>query len=131
MQSLSVTGGYRITYNNVFDSTDSWKLTGDWAVNDSVRFRGGFQHAVRSPNIAELFAPQVNNFPTFTNQDPCNTTGPNASNEEFGRNGPNGAAVAALCAQQSAVAGGSTYFQPFGQARGITGGNPELAARTG
>lgn len=126
VQSLSVTGGYRITYNNVFDSTDSWKLTGDWEVNDSVRFRGGFQHAVRSPNIAELFAPQVNNFPTFTNQDPCNTTGPNASNEEFGRNGPNGAAVAALCAQQSAVAGGSTYFQPFGQARGITGGNPEL-----
>jgi iron complex outermembrane recepter protein len=31
-----------------------------------------FQHAIRSPNIAELFSPQLNNFPTFTNQDPCN-----------------------------------------------------------
>jgi len=126
VQSMSVTGGYRITYNNVFDSTNTWKLTGDWAVNDVVRFRGGYQHAVRSPNIAELFSPQVNNFPTFTNQDPCNTTGPNASNDEFGRNGPNGAAVAALCAQQSLVAAGPTYFQPFGQARAITGGNPDL-----
>jgi outer membrane receptor protein involved in Fe transport len=126
IQKLSATGGYRVTDNNVFGSDDSWKLTLDWQIVDNVRARGGFQHAVRSPNIAELFAPQVNNFPTFTNQDPCNTTGPNASNPEFGRNGPNGAAVQALCAAQSAVAGGPNYVQPFGQATAIVGGNPDL-----
>ncbi len=126
VQELSLSAGYRVTDNNVFGDDPSWKITGDWTVVDSVRFRGGFQHSVRSPNIAELFAPQVNNFPTFTNQDPCNTTGPNASNAEFGRNGANSAQVQALCNAQSAVAGGATYFQPAGQANGITGGNPDL-----
>lgn len=120
---LSFTGGYRTTDNNISGRDDTWKLTMDWSVNDSVRVRGGVQRAVRSPSIAELFAPQVNNFPTFTNQDPCNTTGDIAA---IYRNGPNGAQVRALCTAQSAVAGGTTYVQPFGQATGIVGGNPDL-----
>jgi len=78
---------------------------------------------VRSPNISELFSPQLNNFPTFTNQDPCNTTGTIAATY---RSGPNGAQVRALCAAQSVVAGGANYFQPFGQATGIIVGNPNL-----
>ena len=123
VNELSFTGGYRTTDNNVAGRDDTWKLTMDWTMTDAVRFRGGFQHAVRSPSIAELFAPQVNNFPTFTNQDPCNTTGDIAA---IYRNGPNGAQVQALCAAQSAVAGGPTYAQPFGQATGIVGGNPDL-----
>jgi iron complex outermembrane receptor protein len=126
IREMSMTGGYRVTDNNIFGADPSWKITGDWMVVDAVRFRGGFQHSVRSPNIAELFAPQVNNFPTFTNQDPCNTTGANASNPQFGRNGASAAQVQALCAAQSSVAGGATYFQPAGQANGIVGGNPDL-----
>jgi iron complex outermembrane receptor protein len=126
IREMSVTAGYRVTDNNIFGADPSWKITGDWMIVDAVRIRAGFQHSVRSPNIAELFAPQVNNFPTFTNQDPCNTTGPNASNPQFGRNGANAAQVQALCAAQSAVAGGATYFQPAGQANGIVGGNPNL-----
>jgi iron complex outermembrane recepter protein len=130
IQALSLTGGLRWTDNNIFGSEETWKLTTDWTINDQVRFRGGLQHAVRAPNIAELFAPQVNNFPTFTNGDPCNTTGPNASNPEYGRNGPNGAAVQALCASQSSLAGGPTFVQPFGQANSTVGGNPNLEPET-
>ncbi len=126
VEELSVTAGYRLTENSRSGSSDTWKLNGDWKINDYLRARGGYQKAIRSPGIAELFAPAVNNFPTFTNQDPCNTTGANASNAQFGRNGANGANVAALCAAQSAVAGGAGYVQPFGQARGIVGGNPNL-----
>lgn len=123
VKSLSLTGGYRVTDNNIFGENDTYKLTMDWKMNDAVMIRGGFQHAVRSPSITELFAPQLNNFPTFTNQDPCNTqTAPNT----VYRNGPNGAQVQALCAQQAAVAGTATYNQPFGQATGIVGGNPDL-----
>jgi iron complex outermembrane recepter protein len=129
-QNLSLTAGFRYTDNNRFDSENTYKLTGDWTVNDQFRARAGYQRAVRSPTITELFAPQLNNFPTFTNQDPCNTSGPNANNAEWGRLGPNGAQVAALCAQQSAVAGGPAYFQPFGQATGIVGGNPDLGPET-
>jgi iron complex outermembrane recepter protein len=130
IQSLSLTGGLRWTDNNIFGSEETWKVTADWVINDQVRFRGGAQQAVRAPNITELFAPQVNSFPTFTNGDPCNTTGPNVNNPEFGRNGPNGAAVAALCAAQASIAGGPTYVQPFGQANSIVGGNPNVNPET-
>ncbi len=122
-QSISLTGGWRLTENNRSGNDTTWKATLDWAVNDSLRFRGGMQHAVRAPSISELFSPQLNNFPTFTNQDPCNTTGSIAATY---RNGPNGAKVQALCAAQSAVAGTASYVQPAGQATGITGGNPNL-----
>ncbi len=125
IQKMGLTLGARTTDNNLSGSETTWKATLDWTMNDIVRFRGGFQHAVRSPNISELFAPQLNNFPTFTNQDPCNTTGPNAS-QSWGRNGSSGAQVQALCAAQSAVAGGVAFVQPFSQATGINGGNPNL-----
>jgi outer membrane receptor protein involved in Fe transport len=123
IQQMTFTGGYRQTDSSATGKDDTYKLTLDWAMVDWMRFRGGFQHAVRSPTIGELYSPQVNNFPTFTNQDPCNTTGSIAATY---RNGPNGAQVQALCAAQSAVAGGANYVQPFGQATAITGGNPDL-----
>jgi outer membrane receptor protein involved in Fe transport len=82
---------------------------------------------VRSPNIAELFSPQVNNFPNIGNtNDPCNTTGTIFTDPLMGRGGPNGAAVTALCTAQAAVAGGPGFTQPFGQAQAIAGGNPNL-----
>jgi outer membrane receptor protein involved in Fe transport len=122
-KNLSATVGARATDSNISGADSAYKLTLDWGLNDAVRFRGGFQTAIRAPNVNELFAPQLNNFPTFTAQDPCNTTGPIAATY---RNGPNAAQVRALCAAQSAVAAGTAYVQPFDQARGITGGNPNL-----
>jgi outer membrane receptor protein involved in Fe transport len=126
IKALSLTGGLRTTDNNVFGSDETWKTTLDWSVNDSFRVRGGLQHAVRSPNIAELFAPQVNNFPNVgAANDPCNTTGAIATDPLMGRNGANGAAVTALCLAQSA---GTTapFTQPFGQVQALVGGNPGL-----
>jgi outer membrane receptor protein involved in Fe transport len=35
----------------------TWKLLGNWVVNDWVSFRGGLEVANRAPNIAELFTP--------------------------------------------------------------------------
>lgn len=122
VQDLSTTLGYRISDNSRSGDSDSWKINLDWTVVDWARFRGGYQTAIRSPTIAELFAPQLNNYPTFTNQDPCDTSTPAT---DFNRSGPNGAQVAALCATQSAAAGLPAFTGP-GQAVGITGGNPDL-----
>ena len=127
VDSLSFTGGYRVTDNKRSGSADTWKATLDWNINEMVRARGGMQHAVRAPSIGELFNPQLNNFPTFTNQDPCNTTGPIVATY---RGGANGAQVTALCNAQSVVAGANTYFQPAAQATGISGGNPDLMPET-
>ncbi|MCM2310616.1 MAG: TonB-dependent receptor [Steroidobacteraceae bacterium] len=123
IQQLTFTGGYRQTDSSATGKDDTYKAMLDWAIVDSLRFRGGFQHAVRSPTIGELYAPQVNNFPNIAGGDPCNTTGAIAATY---RNGPNGAQVRALCNAQSAVAGGVNYVQPFGQATAIVGGNPDL-----
>jgi iron complex outermembrane recepter protein len=120
---LAATVGARVSDSNISGQDSSYKLTVDWTVNNVVRFRGGAQTAVRAPNVNELFAPQLNNFPTFTDSDPCNTTGPIAATY---RNGSSASQVQALCAAQSAVAGGASYVQPSGQATGITGGNPGL-----
>lgn len=134
VENLSITAGYRTTDQSQSGSADSWKITGDWTVNDWLRFRGGVQTAIRSPSIAELFAPQVPNFPAITGSDPCNTTGGNpvaqtgSYHPEYGRNGVNGALVQALCAAQGdGVAGGPAFNQPFGQAEAIAGGNPNLS----
>ena len=75
VKHLGLTLGARTTDNNVTGSDETWKATLDWTTVDWLRFRGGFQHAVRSPNISELFAPQVNNFPNLSGSDPCNATG--------------------------------------------------------
>lgn len=131
VKNLSATLGVRSTDNNLFGVATSYKATLDWSINDMFRARGGFQHAIRSPNISELFAPQLNNFPNAADQDPCNTAGPNASNPEFGRNGPNGAAVEALCGVQApGVADDPAFVQPFGQFQAIVGGNPDLQEET-
>lgn len=123
IKNLSTTVGARTSDSNISGRDSSYKLTLDWTMNDMIRFRGGVQTAIRAPNVNELFDPQLNNFPDITNQDPCNTTGEIAAQY---RNGPNATQVRALCAAQSAVAGGTAYVQPFGQARGIVGGNPGL-----
>ncbi len=123
VKDLSLSLALRSTDSNVSGRDETWKAAVEWSMTDSVRFRGGVQHAVRSPNVNELFAPQLNNFPTFTNQDPCNTTGSIAAQY---RNGPNGAQVTALCGQQSPRADDADYNQPSSQANGITGGNPNL-----
>jgi iron complex outermembrane receptor protein len=123
VKQLSTTLGGRVTDSNISGQDSSYKAMLDWTLTNEVRFRGGVQSAIRAPNVNELFAPQLNNFPTFTDQDPCNTTGAQAA---LYRNGPNGAQIQALCASQSAVAGGASYSQPNGQARGIVGGNPNL-----
>ena len=124
IQKLEFIGGIRVTDNNLFGADETWKANLDWTINDWARFRGGVQKAVRTPNIAELYNPQLNNFPTGTNSDPCNTTGAIAAQY---RNGPNAAQVQALCAAQSSVAGGAAFVQPSSQFNGITGGNPDLA----
>lgn len=136
VENLSITAGYRTTDQSQSGSADSWKITGDWTVNDWLRFRAGVQTAIRSPSIAELFSPQVPSFPAITGSDPCNTSGGNAGAQTgsyhplFGRNGTNGANVQALCAAQAAVAGGVAFSQPFGQAEAIVGGNPNLSPET-
>jgi iron complex outermembrane recepter protein len=127
VKKLELIAGIRTTDNNLYGDEQTWKANLDWTINDVVRFRGGVQAAVRSPNIAELYSPRVNSFPQAGGSDPCNTTG--AIRLQY-RQGPNAAQVLALCAQQSSVAAGPNFNQPAGQFTAITGGNALLTPET-
>jgi outer membrane receptor protein involved in Fe transport len=55
-QALSIEAGYRFSDYSTGFSTDTYKAGLDWAPVDMLRFRASFQHAVRAPNIGELFS---------------------------------------------------------------------------
>src|SRR5262249_33972886 len=90
-----------------------YKISGDWTITPDVRARGGFNRAVRAPNIVELFAPPVVQLASF--DDPCS-----------------GAAPAANCARTfatPALAAAQLGRVPecgSAQCSQLAGGNPDL-----
>jgi outer membrane receptor protein involved in Fe transport len=67
--ALSVNAGYRYSsYTDGFD-TNTYKFGIEWAPIQDVRLRGGYNRAVRAPNIAELYAP--NTVGAGGTADPC------------------------------------------------------------
>jgi outer membrane receptor protein involved in Fe transport len=54
-------------------ATSQYRIAGEWAPFDDIRFRASKATAVRAPNIVELFAPQSRNFTTSA-VDPCDAT---------------------------------------------------------
>ncbi len=124
VQKLGLTLGYRVSDHSAAGNNNSYKGELDWQVVDSLRVRGGYQRAVRAPNIFELFSPQNEDNPQV--DDPCNF-------DSVERLGPNVAQVEALCIAQgipAAVLGTAgdpnAYKQSNAQIDALEGGNPDL-----
>ena len=99
VKSFNIELGARYsTYTGVNDLTQqhitppggwTYKILGDWAVNDWMRFRGGYNLAVRSPNAGELFLAKQEVFAGSTLYgDPCTLR----STAPFGAGGANAGA---------------------------------------
>ena len=115
--TLDVAG--RVSDFSTVGTEYNYKVGGEWAINDQLRFRGNFNTAVRAPNIGELFSPIGENFPGA--DDPCSASGAPAGGVT--------AAVAAVCVATGvpAAAVGTPLLDPAaGQIRSLVGGNPEL-----
>ena len=54
---LSLDGGYRYSSYTLGFNTNTYKIGLEWAPVQAVRFRGGYNRAVRAPNLDELYAP--------------------------------------------------------------------------
>jgi len=91
-------------------STDTYKLSAEFAPVRDIRFRADYNRAVRAPNIQELFAPQFVGLDGST--DPC--SGHIIAPTEFG------------CIVQGVAAGTQTPSNPAAQYNGLLGGNPVL-----
>ena len=75
VKSLEVDPGVRYSDFSTESGIITYKILGDWQVNDWLRFRGGYQSANRAPNVAELYTPkggsQIQGTNGTTTPDPC------------------------------------------------------------
>jgi len=130
VQSLDLTVGYRYADHNIVGGMSSYKIEGTWDITDSFGFRGGYQRALRAPNISELFRPATINFPSVGLGDPCS----NDFNDPSGAvqsPATGSAAAAALCnAQGIPPANLPAYQFTNTQFQGLSGGNPTLTEET-
>lgn len=73
IRSLQVEGAVRYSDYNTIGSTVAWKLGGEWAPIDALRFRVTRSRSVRAPNIVELYSPDTLGTLNIT-ADPCDAT---------------------------------------------------------
>jgi iron complex outermembrane recepter protein len=113
---LTLNTGYRYSkYNtsgNTKFSTDTYKFGMEFAPIRDVRFRAGYNRAVRAPNIQELFYPNYVGLDGST--DPCADRVITASAADAG------------CRAQGLTVGQRVAGNPAGQYNGLLGGNPNL-----
>jgi outer membrane receptor protein involved in Fe transport len=138
IKKLELNAGYRYSNYNTAGGVSTWKVTGDWDVNDWLKFRGGYQVANRAPNVAEIFQPGVYTTVNWPGGDPCATHAGSSAYPGYGNraDNPNRAQVLALC---SAIAGGfpigpgyvGNQPQLFPLGRDVTLGNIDLKSEEG
>ena len=103
-------------------NTTTWKAAGSWTIGSGFKIRGGFNRAVRAPNISELFTP-VRTVLTNLTVDPCQGNAP--TNDGTGN-------LAAVCRAQGAPAStvGGIPEPVSGQVNITTGGALTLQPET-
>ncbi|MEJ0026220.1 MAG: TonB-dependent receptor [Rhizomicrobium sp.] len=127
---LELNGAYRYAHYSTAGGVDSWRYGGKYQPFEELTFRATESYATRAPNIAELFTPSAQTFPSVP-LDPCAHPDPTKPN------------VVANCATQIAALGplqpgepaAPNYSLPGGQAAlqgigGIQSGNPNLKPET-
>lgn len=111
---LTFTGGYRHSSYSVNGGssfkTDTYKIEGEFAPIRDIRFRGGYNRAVRAPTLQDLFAPQIVGLDG--SDDPCSDFVITAANTG--------------CLAQGLVVGQFVVSNPANQYNGLGGGNPNL-----
>lgn len=115
---LALELAYRVEDYSTAGSVEAYKIAGEWAPDEQLRFRASLNTAVRAPSISELFSPQGEGFPGSS--DPCSSAG-----------SPQDAALTALCVATGVPAanvGAASIDLPSGQVRQLSGGNPDLQA---
>ena len=129
IHKLNIGAAFRRSDYTTSGSVDSYEGDIRWEPIDSLLVRGGYQRAVRAPNIGELFAAASGaqiafGTPPAALGDPCDV-------RSTARTGANGASVRGLCLAQG-IPGAiiDTYVFPTTATAGVTQGNLELQPET-
>ena len=114
---LDLNGGFRYSNYDLDNVGGVWTyLAGaDWGISRSVALRAQYQHAIRAPNVGELFGGQTATRPLAT--DPCAQASATTD-----------ATVRQLCIDTGVPSAfvGQAAIQPNTRIDTITGGNPDL-----
>ena len=141
IKKFSLELGGRVSDYDTTGTSYTYKALGDWEVTDWLRFRGGFNRAERSPNIAELYLAPQQTFGFNSVGDVCSAANPSSFSANPTTN-PNAANVRAACEIMMNSTGdpttanrfySGTFGQdsmPFGFAWPTVVGNPNLTPET-
>jgi len=121
IEKFTINSAFRYSDYNLAAVGGVWTYSAgaDWKVIDDISFRGQFQHAIRAPNVGELFGGTQLNYTTPLT-DPCGSLTPVAQQT---------AALRAICVATGVPAANvfSTLVQDASARVGyISGGNPNL-----
>jgi outer membrane receptor protein involved in Fe transport len=111
-QNLTLDLAYRWSDYTTVGSTNTYRLGADWQAADMLRFRAGYNRAVRAPNVGELFLAQ--NLGLWNGVDPCAGATPQLSQAECANTG------------MTAAQYGNVALSPASQYNALYGGNPNL-----
>ena len=119
-ENLQLELGLRYSEYDLAGGVWTYKLGGDWQINDSVRLRSMHQKSVRAPNNIELFEEQYSESGIFigdnSSRDPCSAS-----------NNPASLGYAEKCIIQGLPAGQvGTFEASTVPVDFVQGGNPEL-----
>jgi iron complex outermembrane receptor protein len=114
-EELTLTGGYRYSKYSTRDTgVSTYKGELAWAPIPDIRFRAGYNRAIRAPNISELFAAQ--GLGNISAQDPCSGATPSASAAQCAATGVSAAQYGHIieCPSEVCVAqgGGNPALRP-------------------
>lgn len=120
VQKFSINSAFRYSSYNINGAGGVWTYSGgaDWRVIDDLNLRGQFQHAIRAPNVADLYGGTATNTSSGT-IDPCGSL--NTSDQS--------ATVQALCVATGVSSGNvfTTTIQGTNDLiKYVSGGNEDL-----
>ena len=116
-EEVNLEVGYRISDYSTIGSNSTYKINGEWAPVDWLRFRGGYQRAARAPNLGEVFTARTQSLVASSDGDPCSRGN---IVEPFGygnysanptANPANAAAIEALCRSVMGTQGAAEYYR--------------------
>ncbi|MCP3935103.1 MAG: TonB-dependent receptor [Actinomycetia bacterium] len=106
--------GFRYSDYSTSGAEETWKTGINWAFNDSWRIRGGFNRAVRAPNLWDLYVPL--RFGLGGSNDICAGSSPTATPEQCARTGVSAAQYGTILPnpadQYNNLGGGNVYLIP-------------------
>jgi len=127
IESLDLTAGFRSSNQDVTGNGNSWNVGLEWRPSETTFVRTSLQHALRAPNIGELYSASLGSEVTVGDPGDDANLGDPCDIRNAGRLGVNNSQIEALCLSQGLpLAQIDSFEHTTTSLPTSTGGNTEL-----